>query len=184
MKHLDLSPIRHTSVTLRSVTRASLKQASQLLRASNIPFSEQRVMRECLRFALKMWRGRREIAQRNKRYNLRQGPYEIVPFYTTEALRAVAWTRCHHSGISLSRLMDFAVTCYLSRVLEYWLRFQYSDRGEDDLDYWRKRYELRLHPSDFIISYKASTEKNDGTVLDFAEKTEILPWPPPKTQIL
>jgi len=178
MKHADLSPIRRTSVSLRTANRKSLQKAAVSLQEQGIPFSEQRLMRECLRIALRFWRGRKEIARRNRRYNKCEGPYEIAPFYTSEALRSVAWTRCHHSGISLSRLMDFAITRYLPRVMEYWLRFEYRGRDKADAAIWRQRYAQRRNRDDFVISYHAYTRINDGIILDYGEKSEILPWPP------
>ena len=138
-------------------------------------------MRECLRFALKFWRGRKGIAARNKKYNKRLGPYEIVPFFSTESLRSVSWARCHHAGISLSRLMDFAIANYLPRVVEYWLRFDYHWRDKCDADLWYQKYNLRRNRDDFVISYKASTGKNNLSQLWYEEKTEIMPWPPPIT---
>ena len=143
-------------------------------------FSEQRLMRQCLRYALKNWRGRGSIAVRNKRYNKRIGPYEIVPLYTTEALRRVAWARCHHSGISLSRLMDFAVSSYLLRVVESWLSGGYYGRDPADVKIWQDRYARRRNPAQFVISYQSLTTKNNGTILEFTEKSEIQPWPPPR----
>jgi hypothetical protein len=179
MTHTDLSPIRHTSVTIRTINRTRLREAVKTLTIRGIHFSEQRLMRECLRIALKFWRGRRGIAARNKKYNKRTGPYEIVPFYSTESLRSATWTRCHHSGISLSRMMDFAVARYLPRVLEYWLRFEYRGRDKVDVEIWQTKYALRRHSADFIISYKGRTANNNGIMLEYSEKTEILPWPPP-----
>lgn len=132
-------------------------------------------MRECLRMALKFWRGRGVVAGRSKRYNHRVGPYEIMPFYTTEALRKVSANRCHHSGISLSRLMDFAINHYLQRVMEYWLRFEYFDRDREDVRIWRAKYARRLNREDFVISYVSHTRKNDGKTLEYFEKTEIRP---------
>ena len=137
-------------------------------------------MRECLRIALKFWRGRKGIARRNKKYNACLGPYEIVPFYTTEALRSVAWARCHHSGISLSRMMDFAVTNYLQRVLEYWLRFEYTEQDKADASLWRVKYVQRRNCSDFVISYEGLTVENSGIILAYHERSTILPWPPPQ----
>ncbi len=181
MTHIDKSAARPTSVTIRTISKTAVTAAQALLAARNIHFSEQRLMRECLRLALRLWRGRRQIATRNKRYNNRKGPYEIVPFCSTEALRGVAWARCHHAGISLSRLMDFAIANYLPRVVEYWLRFDYHWRDKVDAQDWQKKYALRRKPDGFVISYKANTERNDGTCLFFSECTEILPWPPPLT---
>lgn len=179
MKHIDTSPARHTSVTMRVSTHAALKQGVRILAERKIEFSEQQLMRECLRIAIRLWRGRRQIAGRNKKYNRCTGPYEIVPFYTTEALRRAAWARCHHSGIALSRLMDFAISHYLQRVLEYWLRFDYRWRDHSDVKFWRAKYARRRHVSDFVISYETVTEKNDGILLDFRERMEIQAWPPP-----
>lgn len=181
MMHADFSPVRVTSVTIRIKQHMQLRQAADQLKRSGVVFSEQRLMRECLRLALRLWRGRKAIARRNLRYNQRSGPYRIVPFYNSEALRAVARLRCHHSGVSLSRLMDFAIACYLSRVVEYWLRIEYRHRDLADARLWQEKYKTRIHHSGFIISYQTQTVKNDGRVLDFSEKSEIHPWPPPNS---
>ena len=183
MTYHDRSAVRRTSVTIRSSTRVILRDTSLYMRNRGVNFSEQRLMRECLRVALKFWRGRKGKATRNKRYNTRRGPYEVVPFYTSEALRSVAWTRCHQAGISLSRLMDFAVRFYLPRVMEYWLRFAYRDQDREDAELWAARYRQRLHREDFVISYEHRVAQNTETTLEFWEKTEILPWPPPKTEM-
>jgi hypothetical protein len=184
MTHTDLSPIRNTSVTLRTSTRAALRTAVKATELRGLHFSEQRLMRECLRIALKFWRSRGSIAACNRRYNKRVGEYQIVPFYSSESLRSVSWARCHHSGMSLSRLMDFAVTHYLPRVVEYWLRFEHRGTAKSDAVIWREKYAKRLHSEDFIISYQSKTQSNDGTTLEYREKTEILPWPPPNQPIL
>lgn len=136
-------------------------------------------MRECLRLALQCWRGRGEKACRNRRYNRKPGRYEVVPFYTTEALRAVTHVRCHHSGISLSRLMDFAVHCYLDRVLEGWLSGAYVDRDPQDVKFWQERSKKRLAISQFVITYAVRTEKHTKEALSFSETMKFLPWPPP-----
>lgn len=179
MRHADISAIRHTSVTIRATLRLRLREAEADLLWRGIRFSEQRLLRECIRLALRLWHGRKEIAGRNRKYNRRPGPYLIIPFYTTEALRRVAHARCHHSGMSFSRLVDFAVAQYLPRVVEYWLRFDFHGRNKGDVALWKKRYGRRGNREDFIISYESCTEKNNGTVLAFTEKSEILPWPPP-----
>jgi len=141
--------------------------------------SEQRLLRECLRIALRLWRGHAGIARRCRRYNKSEGPYEIMPLYTTEAMRSVAWARCHHSGISLSRLVDFAITVYLQRVMEGWLRFPRPRHSAEDASLWAMSYNRRRHSSPFVISYEAKTQNNGSGLLRFSEKSEILPWPPP-----
>lgn len=173
MKHVDITPVRMTSVTLRLTTRSHLASAIDRLNSVNIAVSEQRLMRECLRFALRFWRGRGAIATRNKRYNQRTGPFEIVPFCSTEALRAVSWARCHHGGLSFSRMMDFAINAYLDRVVEQYLSARFFWRDKEDLAAWQKKFENRRKSIPFIINYYESTRINDGIVLNFEEKSEI-----------
>jgi hypothetical protein len=184
MQHTDISPVRYTSVTIRKNVHSCLKKAVSMLAERGLQFSEQRLMRECLRLALHLWRGQRGKARRNKRYNRKLGSYEIVPFYTTEALRSVAWLRCHHSGMSLSRLMDFAIRHYLDRVVEGWLSVDYVGRAEEDIAVWKAKYEKRRPAPGFIISYDNLTHKNDRIVLMFEERMEFKPWPLPPTQFL
>ena len=169
---------------MRVAVRRRLNMASQQMGARGLRFSEQRLLRECVRFSLRFWRGRKGIAGRNKKYNKRTGPFEILPLYSTEALRSAAWARCHHSGISFSRFVDFAVSTYLARVMEYWLRFAYAGRDEEDVSFWQTSYTRRRAPLDFVISYEAQTEKNNGEVLRFTENTQILPWPPPPKPVI
>jgi uncharacterized NAD(P)/FAD-binding protein YdhS len=63
-------------------------------------------------------------------------------------------------------------------VLEYWLRFEYRDRDRLDVAVWQSKFARRRLPGDFIISYKTDTGENSGIILNYAEKTEIRPWPP------
>lgn len=166
-----------TSVMLRVSTRKHLKAGLERLAVIQGEVSEQRLMRECIRLMLRFWRGRGTIAGRNKRYNQRRGPYVIVPFCTTESLRSVSCARCHHAGMSFSRLVDFAVQTYLERVIEEFLsaRFYWRDKG--DVDFWRQRYALRKRSIPFIISYYSKTQNNDGSVLHYEEKTQIRTFP-------
>jgi hypothetical protein len=180
MQHVDISPVRRSSLTLRGKTRVRLRQAAKTLQSKGIMFSEQRLLRECLRIALRLWRGHAGIARRCRRYNKSKGPYEIMAFYTTEALRSVACARCHHSGISLSRLVDFSITVYLQRVIEEWLSFPRGKLSAEEALPWAERYRQRRHISGFVISYESETEYNNGRLLHFSEKSEILPWPPPE----
>lgn len=181
MRHRDISPARPTSVTMRSRVREKLTKAKNQLAARGLGFSEQRLMRECLRLALRFWRGRRAMASRSKRYNQRSGPYEIVPFYSTEALRQVSVLRCHYSGISLSRLMDFAVRFYLPRLVESWLSVPFHGRDAADLEFWNVIYRKRPNREDFVITYASQTMRNEEFGLEYAEKYEIQPWPPDLT---
>ena len=166
-----------TSVMLRISTRHQLKAGLERLAVIRGEISEQRLMRECIRIMLRFWRGRGMIAGRNKRYNQRPGPYVIVPFYSTEALRSVSWARCHHAGISFSRLVDFAIQTYLQRVIEEFLSVGFYWRDKADVDFWRERYALRKRSIPFVISYYSDTKHNDGIVLQYEEKTQIRTLP-------
>lgn len=182
MQHLDTSPVRHTSVTLRVETRRLLKRAIALLASNNLKFSEQRLMRECLRLALRLWRGNGATPRRNKCYNRKIFTYEIVPFYSTEALRSVATLRAHHSGISLSRLMDLAIRLYLDRVVERCLSFSYQGREDSDVALWSKKLAKRRHIPNFIISYSNHARRTDALTVEYLENMKFLPWPPPRTE--
>lgn len=140
-------------------------------------------MRECIRIMLRFWRGRGGIAARNKRYNRRSGPYQIVPFCTTEALRSVSWARCHHAGMSFSRLVDFAIETYLERVVEELLGAGFYWREKADVDFWRERYSLRKHSFPFVINYYSNTQSNDGIWLHYEEKSQIRPFPLTETDV-
>lgn len=177
MQHIDLSPARMTSVTMRKITQTRLKEAVIRLNRHGFAFSGQTLMRECLRLTLKLWRGTGEIASCNKRYNVRSGPFIIVPFRTTEALRCVYQARCHHAGISLSRLMDFALSTYLTRVIEKWMSEGFLGQSEHNLVDWQSRYSQRRNRIPFLISYKSSTYENSLSILKFLETVEIKPWP-------
>ena len=170
-----------TSVTLRVSTRNLLTKGLKRLEVVKGEVSEQRLMRECIRIMLRFWRGRGDIASRNKRYNRRTGPYVVVPFRTTEVLRSVSWARCHHAGMSFSRLVDFAIETYLERVIEELLGAGFYWREKADVDFWRERYSLRKRSFPFIINYYSKTQNNNGILLQYEEKTQIRLFPASET---
>ena len=164
---------------MRAHLRETLRSAVRQVNEYGFDFSEQRLMRLCLRLALRLWRGKRGMAARNRRYNNRLGPYVIVPFYSTEMLRCVSTARCRHAGVSLSRLMDFAIDQYLPRIVEEILSGENNFHSLEDAKPWKEKYSRRRPVAGFVISYSNLTQTNDEKLLDFSERTEIHPWPPP-----
>jgi len=165
-----------TSLTLRTSTIARVGQLKKMLAEQGCRLSEQQILRECLRYALKYWRGNGDKSRRNRKYNHRFGVYKIVPFRSSEALRSVAHARCHHAGISLSRLVDFAVMTYARRLGQQWTGAtpRYLEYIESKSQ--RKKPRNRQDHDDFVISYDAKTIANVKMQLHFAEKTVIEPW--------
>lgn len=153
---------------MREVTKRALRSALVRSNAVKSPLSEQELMRRCLRLLLTRWRGLKQIARRNKRYNHRPGTYVVVAFYWTEDLRMAASAKCHHSGVSLSRLMDFAIATYLDRVLA-----QTMNACPMSL------VKMKFGGNDrYFINYACLTRRNDGRVLEYSQYCEIQPRPP------
>lgn len=51
-------------------------------------------------------------------------------------------------------------------------------RDKEDAENWRALYHRRKNREDFTISYESRTVKCGFGVFEYAEKTEIQPWPP------
>ena len=166
----------HTSISLRAESIQKVKTALKLLQSRQIEVSEQRLMRDCLRVVLRAWKGRKAKSERLRTYNQRSGVYKIKAFYLPLKLYQVTWARSHHSGISVSRMVDFGITTYLDRIVEEYLATPYRGRDKADVQKWRKKTEARRDIPRFFINYTTATETNDGTLLDYMEKTEILPY--------
>ena len=164
----------YTSISLREESIQKVKNALKLLKSKQIELSEQRLMRECLRYVLRAWKGRKTKSERLRTYNQRSGIYKIKAFYLPLKLYQVTWARSHHSGISVSRMVDFGITTYLDRIVEEYLATAYRGREKVDVEKWQKKVEARRGISGFLINYSTATAKNDGTVLDYLETTEIM----------
>jgi hypothetical protein len=113
--------IRQTSVTLRASTCRQLRSAAAKCAESGKTRSMQCLLRECLMFCLKTWRVQAKMHRGNRIYNHKAGPYIIVPLYWHENLRGTTAALSHFSGISVSRVVDFAINCYLERILDRYL---------------------------------------------------------------
>ena len=162
-----------TSVTLRLATRSKLKQAITDLAPVRGEVSEQRLMRACVRLAIRLWRGKSQKARRNRLFNRKQQIYAIVPFYSTEALRAVAQARCHFSGLSFSRLMDFAIRCYLGRIVTEYLAAPFYWRDAGEVAFSQKQLARRKKIPPFVINYLCIVSDGADEPLCFTEKLTL-----------
>jgi len=168
----------HTSISLRTESIQKVKKATEILQSRNIEVSKQQLMRECLRYVLRAWKGRQSKPERLRTYNQRVGIYKVTAFYLPLKLYQVTWARSHHSGISVSRMVDFGITTYLDRVVEEYLASWYRGRDKADVQKWREKLEARRPIPRFFINYTSATGTNDGMALDYSEKTEVVLFRP------
>ncbi|MFZ5628835.1 MAG: hypothetical protein ACOY5B_06875 [Spirochaetota bacterium] len=122
---------------------------------------------------LRHWRGRGAKSATARRYNrVAEGGYVRMPWYIDKILYATLWERAVHSGESISRMLDFAIRHYLTRLLEEYLCGSIPGirRSERNSPYWQRRYAIRHKPqTELFITYQCSTEKNDGKGLIFRQ---------------
>jgi hypothetical protein len=117
-----------------------------------------------------MQTGKREVKE------LVAGQYR----HTSISLRivhAALWERSLHSGVSISRMLDFAIRYYLPRLIASTVANPYirSRRAWQNFAYWNTRAEQQFpkHPEIFI-TYSWQTERNDNHGLIFNQKTRYL----------
>ena len=75
-------------------------------------------------------------------------------------------------------MVDFGITTYLDRVVEEYMASWYRGRDKADVQKWREKLEARKPIPRFFINYTSATETNDGMVLDYSEKTEVVLFRP------
>lgn len=144
---------RLTSVSLRADSFKKLKFAQRTLVARMVYQSEQEIFRGLLFLYLQKWRGVGSRTSRLRRYNLKGRGYVIKPLYLELGFSAALWTRAVHSGVSISRMLDFAIRHFL---------FVYVDQ--------------QLNSSEVIssctlsIQYQCKTGKNSGQQLQYTQE--------------
>lgn len=113
MDNLNLTTTRLTSVSLRKDSFQRLKVAQKMLSGKAIFLSEQAMFRGLIRLYLNKWRGGGCRTGGLRRYNLKGKGYLVKPLYLEMELAFRAWGRAVHSGVSVSRMLDFAIRHYL-----------------------------------------------------------------------
>ncbi|GAB4429639.1 MAG: hypothetical protein OHK0011_12130 [Turneriella sp.] len=101
-----------------------------------------------------------------------------MPWYVDKVLYRVLAERALHSGESISRMLDFAIRHYLSRLVEDVLRNPYSrhPRAQRNFAYWESRYQRRKNPKpDLFITYSCETRENSIGALEYVQRYEIIP---------
>lgn len=113
MDALNLTTSRLTSVSLRKDSFQRLKVAQNMLSGKAIFLSEQAMFRGLIRLYLNKWRGGGSRTSVLRRYNLKRKGYLVKPLYLEMELAFRAWGRAVHSGVSVSRMLDFAIRHFL-----------------------------------------------------------------------
>ncbi len=157
MDSIDLNIARFTSVSMRSDSFRKLKAAQKSLAGRGIICSEQEIFRGLLQLYLRKWRGRGSRASSLRRYNLKGKNYVVKSLYIESGFSAALWTRAVHSGITISRMLDFAIRHYLLIYMN-----QLFDSGQSAV------------PSP--IQYGCITWQNSGVSLQYVQLvTHLLP---------
>ncbi|MFZ5628719.1 MAG: hypothetical protein ACOY5B_06295 [Spirochaetota bacterium] len=122
-----------------------------------------------------------------RRYNheLTDHKYCRMAWYIDKMLYRILWQRAIHSGESISRMLDFAIRHYLSRLLEAVLANPYSrnPRAQRNFAYWGARQEQRANKRPGVfINYQCKTLENSKYALEYVQRYEIFTnsTPPPE----
>ena len=171
MKNIHPLICRKTSVSLPDSAYRRLLAAKKMLSRNGIRFSDHEIYRRLFKEYLKNWRGRGLKTNGLRRYNREGQAYAIHPLYINQVLYASLWQRALHSGESISRMLDVAIRVYLPRLLETLLCAQDLRNSR----YWNQRLARRKRQyADFFINYTCHTENNNGRILEYCQKAEII----------
>jgi hypothetical protein len=168
----------NTSISLRKSSHRRFLAGLKILRRNGVLWSESELLHELAKVYLRHWRGRKGKAERTRRYNRCRGRKNIrISWYMDTRLYLVLWSRAIHSGESVSRMLDFAITYFLPRLLEECLRGAIPGhrRSERNAPYWQARYERRhKRQLEIFVNYRCVTTKNDGRILHYRQRYQIL----------
>ncbi len=180
MTKFDPWKSHHTSISLLPSSRRRIRAALHILERNGIYWSQSELLRRLAKVYLQSWRGIGEKPPVLRRYSRRKRgrKYVIVPWYVDQVLVAALWQRATHSGVSISRMLDFAIRRYLPLMMASWLAspMPKCQRSKRNCEYWRRRLEGRkkVRP-DLFISYSGATEHNQRGSLNFADQVKIIP---------
>ena len=167
-----------SSVSLSKSAIRRLRATQIILLRNNAPFSEQALFSHLLRLYLRRWRGHGKKAATLRRYNIDGRNYEIRPLYVNQLLYAAIWQRAIHSGVSISRMLNFAIHRLSRRLIEEILSSQ--NIQPRNKDFWKRLYHNRvpkLRPA--IINYVCKTKENSYGCLEYVQSLRIRPHRPP-----
>jgi hypothetical protein len=180
MAEFDPLKSHYTSISLLESSARRIKAALCILERNGVICSQSELLRLLAKMYLQSWRGEGDRLPVLRRYNARRkrAEYVIMPWYIDQVLRAALWQRSLHTGISVSRMLDFAVRIYLPRLVESMLcrPVPGCGRAARNSGYWNKRLQARrIQKPDLFISYSHETLINRRGNLNFADEVKIIP---------
>jgi len=124
MQEINQYQYHQTSITLSPKSRALLTATLETLEAKGIVWSESELLHRLAMLYVQSWRGNKLKSATARRYNQSapEGKYIRVSWYISKALYSILWERAIHSGMSISRILEFSFRYYLRRLLEETLR--------------------------------------------------------------
>jgi len=181
MQYIDRFQVHQTSITLSPKSKALLKAALGTLEDKGLDWSESKLLHRLAMLYLQSWRGNKLKSATARRYNepVTDGKYERVSWLMSKALYSVLWERAIHSGMSISRMLEFAVRYYLRRLLEQILRtpVEISEDKEGNLSITLGGdFRPRIDKAKILITYRCLTIRNSTERLKYWQKYEILPF--------
>ncbi len=183
MQFIRQSERRNTSITLTPRCKRRLLAAQIILARNGVIMSQSDILSHLIMLYLQAWRGKglksATLRRKNVQYKKKKIRYVQVSFYVDKVLYSVLWERAIHSGMSVSRMMEFAMRYYMRELMERTLRTpaRGCKRAEVNWRYWAKRYEQRKRPKPKVfIIYQAKTMRNSSGRLKYHLKYEICPF--------
>jgi len=158
-----------------------MKDALETLQNKGIVWSESELLRRLAMLYVQSWRGNKLKSATARRYNrsVTEGKYVQVPWYMDKVLYSILWERAIHSGMSISRILEFSVRYYLRRLLEDTLRTPVQETV-DEQGKWSYTVggdiRRRINKPKIFIIYRAQTVWNSTERLKYWQKYEILPF--------
>jgi hypothetical protein len=181
MQQIHQSQHHHTSITLTPKCRRRLKAAQLILARNGVVWSESEILRRLAIPYLQAWRGNKLKSATARRYNqkYKEIRYVRVSWYIDKVLYSILWQRAIHSGMSISRMLEFAMRYYMPELMESTLQIPVpgNARSRQNWRYWQKRYEQRRRPKPKIfVIYQSKTMRNTSGRLKYRLKYEIWPF--------
>ncbi len=181
MQKIDQNEHHRTSVTITPKCKRRIKAALLILKRNGVIWSESDLLRQLAMLYLQSWRGNKLKSATARRYNntIKGWRYVRVSWYIDKVLYSILWERGVHSGMSVSRMLEFALQYYMPRLMEVILRnpIRGNAASQRNAPYWQKRYEQRARPKPkIVVIYAAKTQMNSIIRLKSRQYYRILPF--------
>ncbi len=116
-----------------------------------------------------------------RRYNLSvlEGKYVRVSWRMDKLLYSILWERAIHSGMSISRILEFSLRYYLRRLLEEALRTPVQESVDEKGNLFFSLggdFRRKIDKPKVLITYRCLTLRNSRERLKYWQKYDILPF--------